>query len=105
MFLGMSDWYYRFVPNVSHVAELLNTLKQKGATFQWTLGCQIVFETLKSLNKAEHNYPLTEKEWLLWLLWRTREQDKKNIQLLCLHLSHYFTCAAFVLSVFFLSNV
>jgi len=48
-FLGMADWYHRFLPNFSQVAEPLNALKRKGAKLLWTSQRQISFQALKQL--------------------------------------------------------
>ena len=39
-FLGLSGWYYQFVPNLSHRVEHLNALKHKGVKFNtWVSVC------------------------------------------------------------------
>jgi len=47
-FIGLCQYYRRFVPNFSAVAAPLHALTKKGASFLWTLECQQAFDQLKS---------------------------------------------------------
>lgn len=47
-FLGLAEWYHRFVPDFSKVAEPINALKKKGHPFRWSPQCQEAFEKLKA---------------------------------------------------------
>ena len=47
-FVGLCQYYRRFVPNFSEVAKPLHDLTKKGARFQWTDDCQRAFDGLKS---------------------------------------------------------
>jgi len=47
-FVGLCQYYRRFVPNFSAVAAPLHALTRKGAQFVWTAECQHAFEQLKA---------------------------------------------------------
>ena len=46
-FLGLSNYYTRFVPNFSKIATPLHRLLQKESKFEWSDPCQSAFDTLK----------------------------------------------------------
>ena len=46
-FLGLANYYRRFVRGFSHVASPLNALTKKGVPFIWTESCAIAFDKLK----------------------------------------------------------
>ena len=46
-FVGICQYYRRFVPNFSELAAPLHALTKKGARFEWTPQCQAAFEQLK----------------------------------------------------------
>ena len=46
-FVGLCQYYRRFVPNFSAIAAPLNALTKKGARFDWTTGCNDAFNALK----------------------------------------------------------
>ena len=46
-FLGLVNFYGRFIPNASQVLYPLNMLLQKGATWKWTDECESAFKTVK----------------------------------------------------------
>jgi len=46
-FVGLCQYYRRFVPNFSAVAAPLHALTKKGAPFKWTHECQVAFQQLK----------------------------------------------------------
>ena len=46
-FVGLCQYYRRFVPNFSAIAAPLHALTKKGAPFIWTAECQNAFEQLK----------------------------------------------------------
>jgi len=43
-FVGLCQYYRRFVPNFSGIAAPLCALTKKGARFEWTLDCQQSFD-------------------------------------------------------------
>ena len=47
-FVGLCQYYRRFVPDFSGIAAPLHALTKKGARFLWTPECQTAFEKLKS---------------------------------------------------------
>jgi hypothetical protein len=47
VFLGFTNYYRKFVPSFSHIAQPLNDLTKKGAAYEWTSKCQTAFDTLK----------------------------------------------------------
>ena len=46
-FLGLANYYRRFVPDFSKIAEPLHKLLRKGATYNWNTACQEAFTELK----------------------------------------------------------
>lgn len=46
-FLGLANYYRRFVYNFAKIAVPLNNLTRKSVKFQWTPECQTAFDTLK----------------------------------------------------------
>ncbi|KAL4025562.1 hypothetical protein IC575_013964 [Cucumis melo] len=46
-FLGLADYYRRFVENFSHIATPLTQLTRKGAPFFWSNACEDSFQDLK----------------------------------------------------------
>jgi hypothetical protein len=48
-FIGMINFYHKFIPNLADVAAPLNALRKKGVKFRWDLPQQEAFETLKKL--------------------------------------------------------
>ncbi len=46
-FLGLANYYRRFIKNFAHIAGPLTALLRKNAKFQWTAQCQNAFDTLK----------------------------------------------------------
>ena len=46
-FLGMCNFFRKFIPKFAHIANPLNQLLRKDAKFQWTDACQEAFDTLK----------------------------------------------------------
>jgi len=48
-FIGLCQYYRRFVPNFSGIAAPLHALTKKGARFTWTAECQTAFDHLKEI--------------------------------------------------------
>ena len=46
-FLGLMNYYQRFVQNYSKIAEPLNKLLREGSTYKWETACQEAFAELK----------------------------------------------------------
>jgi hypothetical protein len=46
-FLGLADYYRRFMQNFSIIAKLLTRLTEKGVGFEWDNDCEVSFQTLK----------------------------------------------------------
>ena len=46
-FLGLANYYRRFIKNFASIASPLTALLRKNAKFQWTVECQNAFDTLK----------------------------------------------------------
>lgn len=47
-FLGLTNYYRKFIKNYSNIAKPLHNLTRKDFDFAWTSECQSAFETLKS---------------------------------------------------------
>ena len=47
-FMGLTNYYRKFVKGFAHIASPLHDLTKKGASFLWTDDCQKAFETLKT---------------------------------------------------------
>ena len=46
-FLGFGNYYRRFISGMAHIARPLNDLTKKDKIWNWTLECQLTFDTLK----------------------------------------------------------
>ena len=46
-FLGMGNFFRKFIPKYTHIVNPLNQLLRKDAKFQWADTCQEAFDTLK----------------------------------------------------------
>ena len=66
-FLGMANYYRRFIKNFSQIANPLNQLLQKDKKFRWTEDCQKAFDILKSklLSAPVLGYPNPTKPFIL----------------------------------------
>ena len=47
-FLGMANYYRKFVKDFAQIASPLTSLLKKNVKFQWTLSCQKAYDTLKN---------------------------------------------------------
>ena len=45
-FLGLANYYCRFIKNLSKIAKPLHKLTEKNASFLWTAECQLAFDNL-----------------------------------------------------------
>jgi hypothetical protein len=48
-FLGLTDYYHRFIPNFSKIAKPITELLKKGNKYLWSETCDEAFEHLKRL--------------------------------------------------------
>lgn len=46
-FLGLANYYRRFIRGFAHIARPLNALTKKGVKFCWTQSCDDAFDKLK----------------------------------------------------------
>jgi hypothetical protein len=51
-FLGLADYYRRFIPNFSKIAKLITELQKKGNKYVWSDACDEAFEYLKKLTTS-----------------------------------------------------
>ena len=67
-FLGLSNYYRRFIQNYAIVAEPLYKLTRKETGFQWSETCQDAFDTLKNklISAPILVYPEFDKPFLLY---------------------------------------
>jgi len=68
-FLGLANYYRRFVRGFSNVASPLNSLTKKGVPFVWTEACAVAFDKLKRalVNAPILAYPNFEEQFLLFV--------------------------------------
>ena len=66
-FLGVVNYYHRFIPNFAHHAQALFEVTSKKRNFKWSNECQIAFDTLRQrLTEAPiMAYPLPEGRFIL----------------------------------------
>lgn len=66
-FLGMANYYRKFIHNYAKIATPLNALLRHDVRFQWTSECQTAFETLKSalISAPILSYPDPQKSFIL----------------------------------------
>lgn len=62
-FLGMANYYRRFVQDFAKITTTLNALLSKDKIFEWSEQCQVAFETLKEklISAPILAYPDTSK--------------------------------------------
>ena len=46
-FLGLANYYRRFVKNLASIAKPLHRLTERAAKFEWTSDCQLAFDSLR----------------------------------------------------------
>ncbi|KAK3101592.1 hypothetical protein FSP39_004699 [Pinctada imbricata] len=66
-FLGMANYYRKFIHNYAKIAAPLNVLLRKDVSFHWTSDCQSAFDTLKNalISAPILSYPDPEKTFIL----------------------------------------
>ena len=52
-FIGLCNYYRRFIPNFAKIAKPLHNLTRKDIKYEWTEECSVAFETLKKLFTIE----------------------------------------------------
>jgi hypothetical protein len=48
-FLGLAEYYCRFIPNFSNITKAMTKLLEKDAKFKWSSQCEEAFLNLKKL--------------------------------------------------------
>ena len=68
-FMGLANYYRRFVKGFAHIANPLNALTKKGVKFVWTQSCADAFDKLKRalISAPILAYPDFKKEFLLFV--------------------------------------
>jgi len=68
-FLGMTNYYRRFIQNYSTLVRPMIDLTKKGHKFQWTSSCQTAFNELKQLltDSPIMSHPQDEVEISFWI--------------------------------------
>ena len=66
-FLGVINFYRKFIPHASELQKPLTALTHKGAAFVWTSQCQEAFDKLidMAINAAQLIYPDSNDEYVL----------------------------------------
>ena len=66
-FLGMANYYRKFIQNYAKIATPLNALLKKDSIFMWTKECQQAFDTLKKalVSAPILSYPSPDKSFIL----------------------------------------
>ena len=68
-FMGLANYYRRFVKGFAYIANPLNALTKKGSKFEWTEACADAFDKLKRalISAPILAYPDFTKEFLLFV--------------------------------------
>ena len=68
-FMGLANYYRRFVKGFAHIASPLNALTKKGVKFAWTKACADAFDKLKRalVSAPILAYPDFKQEFLLFV--------------------------------------
>eukprot|EP00731_Ephydatia_muelleri_P033930 Em0042g9a len=66
-FLGLANYYRRFVKDFALISKLLQRLTEKNAPFEWTIGCQNAFDELRKrlVSSPVLAYPDYERRFIL----------------------------------------
>ena len=67
-FLGLTNYYKKFIKNYSLIATPLHNLLKKSVPFKWTSECQLAFDTLKQKLTSTPilSYPQFDREFILY---------------------------------------
>ena len=89
--IGFFNWFRKFIPNFSAVANPLHKLLKKGTSYVWTQECACAFATLKQLllNSEALAYPRFDLEFRLavdtsakgigYMLYQVHDHDQKRV--------------------------
>jgi transposase InsO family protein len=71
-FLGLVNYYRRYLPNMAAISTPLTHLTRKDAPFEWTPECSIAFKEIKQLliNAPLLKYPNFDREFILYTDWQ-----------------------------------
>ena len=66
-FLGMANYYRKFIPNYAKLAAPISSLLKKDVKFEWSCVCQTSFDSIKSalISPPVLAYPDTKKPFIL----------------------------------------
>ena len=66
-FLGLANYYRRFIKHFADIAKPLHRLTEKNATFEWTETCQLAFDKLRKclMSSPVLAYPDYSKQFVL----------------------------------------
>jgi hypothetical protein len=99
-FLGFGNYYRRFISGFAHLARPLHDLTKKNKIWEWTLECQVAFDSLKEsfvtapvLKMPDVNQPfILETDASKWAVGAALMQKDENGDLHpCGYLSHALT--------------
>ena len=67
-YLGLCNYYKKYVKNFSEIASPLNNLLKKDVPFEWTPKCQVAFDTLKErlISPPVLSYPHFDRKFILY---------------------------------------
>lgn len=71
-FLGLANYYRRYLPNMAAISAPLTQLTRKRAPFDWTPECDIAFQEIKRLlvQAPLLRYPNFDKQFILYTDWQ-----------------------------------
>ena len=72
-FVGLCQYYRRFVPNFSTIAAPLHALTKRGVPFHWSAECQNAFEQLKTTLTGADVLALPNDGQFIWTVMRPKK--------------------------------
>ena len=68
-FLGLANYYRRFIKGFSEIASPLNALTKKGVKFCWSESCAVAFDRLKRtlISAPVLAFPNSDEQFLLYV--------------------------------------